>query len=323
MRRPAELLSVRFETAGLADIITRRTAEDSVKDVGALPLLSYTLDDMWTQMMRRGDGRLRLPAQSFELGGVLVNRANSFLAEHPGAEDALRRILTLKLATVREDGEPTRRRAPRSEFSNDEWRLVGELADYPNRLLVTATSEAGETYAEVAHEAIFRRWEKLRDWIAAEREFLAWRTVLEAARRAWQATPNGLKSDALLMGAGLTQAQSWLEKRGTIDCHRSVYRSAQGARTRRAPGGARGPFTCCWSASSPGCWVDQSGVHQGAGELAHDHAALRGRECGPLRAQARGRAGAEAGGFFQGMREGLPRDGRRADGGIHDGFARQ
>jgi hypothetical protein len=30
--RPAELLSARFETAGLADIITRRTAEDSVKD---------------------------------------------------------------------------------------------------------------------------------------------------------------------------------------------------------------------------------------------------------------------------------------------------
>src|SRR6476659_6911681 len=110
--RPAELLSARFEPAGLVDIITRRSAEDSVKDVGALPLLSYTLDDMWTQMVRRGDGTLRLPAQSFELGGVLVDRANRFLAAHPGAEAALRRILTLRCATVREDGEPTRRRAP-------------------------------------------------------------------------------------------------------------------------------------------------------------------------------------------------------------------
>lgn len=68
--------------------------------------LSYTLDDMWTRMMRRGDGKLRLPAQFFELGGVLVNRANNFLAGRPGAKGALRRILTLKLATVREDGEP-------------------------------------------------------------------------------------------------------------------------------------------------------------------------------------------------------------------------
>jgi hypothetical protein len=47
----------------------------------ALPLLSYTLDDMWTQMTRRGQGKLRLPTQSFELGGVLVNRANNFLAQ--------------------------------------------------------------------------------------------------------------------------------------------------------------------------------------------------------------------------------------------------
>ena len=54
----------------------------------------------------------------------------------------LRRIFTLKLATVREDGEPTRRRALRSEFSDEEWRLVSELADHPNRLLVTATPEA-------------------------------------------------------------------------------------------------------------------------------------------------------------------------------------
>ena len=109
--RPAQLLGARFETDRLIDIIARRAAEDSVKDVGALPLLSYTLDDMWTQMQKAGDGVLRLPAQSFELGGVLVDRANRFLAERPGAEDALRRILTLKLATVREDGEPTRRRA--------------------------------------------------------------------------------------------------------------------------------------------------------------------------------------------------------------------
>jgi energy-coupling factor transporter ATP-binding protein EcfA2 len=36
--KPAGLLSARFETNGLLDIIVRRTAEDSVKDVGALPL---------------------------------------------------------------------------------------------------------------------------------------------------------------------------------------------------------------------------------------------------------------------------------------------
>jgi formylglycine-generating enzyme required for sulfatase activity len=212
--KPAALLSARFESPGLADSIARRTAEESTKDAGALPLLSYLLDDMWTKMVQRGDGVLSLPVEAIELGGVLVDRADAFLASHPGSEDRLRRIFTLKLATVREGEEPTRRRAARSEFTDKEWRLVTELADHPNRLLVTATSEAGETYAEVAHEAIFKRWKKLRDWIAAEREFLAWRTGLEAARRAWQAMSEDSKSDALLMGAALTKAQSWLTKRG-------------------------------------------------------------------------------------------------------------
>jgi formylglycine-generating enzyme required for sulfatase activity len=211
--RPAQLLGARFESDGVVDIIVRRAAEDSVKDVGALPLLSYTLDDMWTQMLKAEDGVLRMPAQSFELGGVLVERANRFLAERPGTENILKRILTLKLATVREDGEPTRRRALRAEFPDEEWRLVSELCGYPNRLLVTATTAAGETYAEVAHEAIFRRWKKLRDWIAAEREFLAWRTGLEAARRAFQATPDATKAGALLMGLPLEQARNWLSKR--------------------------------------------------------------------------------------------------------------
>jgi formylglycine-generating enzyme required for sulfatase activity len=222
VNRPASLLSAQFEAPALIDVITRRTAEESIKGTGALPLLSYTLDDMWTQMIRRGDGVLRLPAQSFELGGVLVDRAHKFVMTHPDAETTLTRMFTLKLASVREDGEPTRRRAARAEFSDQEWRLVSELADYPNRLLVTVTSENGETYAEVAHEAIFRRWDKLRDWIAAEREFLTWRGALETSRRAWEATPHASRKGALLMGYALTQANAWLSKRrsdvSTIDC---------------------------------------------------------------------------------------------------------
>ncbi len=234
--RPAQLLSARFESDGLVDVISRRAAEDAAKDVGALPLLSYTLDDMWTRMGQRGDGTLRLPAQSFELGGVLVERAGRFLEKHPATEHALRRVLTLRLATVREDGEPTRRRAARAEFSDVEWGIVSELADYPNRLLVTVTTETGETYAEVAHEAIFRRWGKLREWIAAEREFLAWRSGLEAARRAWQAAPERSKRDALLMGFALTQAQSWITARiddiPQADRH-FIQQSTRVARSRR------------------------------------------------------------------------------------------
>jgi formylglycine-generating enzyme required for sulfatase activity len=212
--RPASLLQARFESERLAADIARRTAEDSATDAGALPLLSYLLDDMWTRMVERGDGVLRLPAQAIDLGGVLVERGEAFVSTHPDREDAIKRILTLKLATVREDGEPARRRAPRSEFSDDEWRLVGGLADHPNRLVVTVMPEGGEAYAEIAHEAVFRRWDRLREWIAEAREFLIWKSAVEAERRAWSAAPARAKSGALLAGLKLAQAQAWLRNRG-------------------------------------------------------------------------------------------------------------
>jgi formylglycine-generating enzyme required for sulfatase activity len=226
--RPAQILSARFENDNLAADIAARAAADSTREVGALPLLSYLLDDMWKQMIERGDGTLRLPGQAIDLGRVLVERADSFLKRDSTSEDRLRKIFTLKLATVREDGEPTRRRAMRSEFTAEEWRLVSELADHPYRLLVTAIPEAGgpampsdtdtdavagQAYAEVAHETIFRCWSKLREWVVAEREFLAWRSGLEAACRTWRNAPQDSKDDALLMGLALAQARNWFAKR--------------------------------------------------------------------------------------------------------------
>jgi hypothetical protein len=76
--QPAALLSARFEPEALAAEIAQRTAEESVRDAGALPLLSYLLDDMWTNMIERGDGKLRLPKAAVEIGAVLINRANAF-----------------------------------------------------------------------------------------------------------------------------------------------------------------------------------------------------------------------------------------------------
>ena len=207
--RPAALLSARFEKEWLPDDIARDAAEASVREAGALPLLSYHLDDMWKNMIQRGDGVLRRPS----LADVLVERAGLFISKHPDSEGQLRRIFTLKLATVREDGQANRRQAYRSEFSNEEWRLVRELADDPNRLLVTVTPETGETYAEVAYETIFHRWDKLRDWIVEEREFLIWKASLEAAWRTWRAAPANSKSDVLLVGFPLVQAHRWLTLR--------------------------------------------------------------------------------------------------------------
>jgi hypothetical protein len=77
-------------------LTSRRAAEESSNDVGALPLLSYLLDDMWRSKDPKWDGVLRRLAPAIELGRVLVDRADAFMATHPDVEDSLRRNLHIE-----------------------------------------------------------------------------------------------------------------------------------------------------------------------------------------------------------------------------------
>ena len=64
---------------------------------------------------------------------------------------------------------------------------------------------------DVAHEALIRGWQRLREWIDADREFRAWQERLRSALRQWQA--NNYDDGALLRGAPLAEAEQWLHAR--------------------------------------------------------------------------------------------------------------
>ena len=72
---PARALGVDFEDERLP----LRIVEAAAAEPGALPLLSYLLTDMWTAMVHRSDGVLRLPLRAIDVGGVLAARAEEFL----------------------------------------------------------------------------------------------------------------------------------------------------------------------------------------------------------------------------------------------------
>jgi hypothetical protein len=213
IRKPAQVAGLSFESHPITGLgLDAILAEHAAAAPGALPLLSFTLGELYQSTKARGEAVFTHAAyEALEgIGGAIAKRADEFVLSNPGSEGMILRIFTLKLATVHGDGEPLRRRALQSDFSEEEWRLVMELANSPYRLLVTAGSGTGETYAEVAHEAIFRRWDKLSKRILAEREFLAWRARFEMDRRIWQHN-----NSAVLTGPTLTHAYQWLRTRGT------------------------------------------------------------------------------------------------------------
>jgi len=186
---PAGTLGVGFEDDKIVDRITDAAATEP----GALPLLSYLLTDMWTEMVRRDRPVLGLPTQAIDIGGILASNAEAFLKDNPTEENALRRLLTLRLAIVPEEGEPVRRQTSRRECSEEEWSLASRLADYPYRLVVMSEREVDEhVIAEVAHEAFLRAWPRLSKWLQDERDFLVFKAEAERAGRRWQDIPRCL-----------------------------------------------------------------------------------------------------------------------------------
>ena len=206
---PARLLGARFED----EPMVLKIATSSASQPGALPLLSYLMEDMWKRMQARGDGVLRWSDYPELLGvrGVLAQRADDFFATcGDDARAALKRLFTLKLAHVPLRGEVVRRRARRDECTHSEWALVEALSSEDWRLLVTG-EEGGVPIVEVAHEVLLREWSALHQWLLDEHAFLQWKGQLEHDRGAW--IDAGRVDDALLLGLKLSQAESWRGKR--------------------------------------------------------------------------------------------------------------
>ena len=90
--------------------------------------------------------------------------------------------------------------------------LAQQLADA--RLLVTGRDpDSGEETIEVAHEALIRGWQQLREWLNSDREFLLWRQRLRTLADIWDGS--GPSEGALLRDALLREAQ--VRSRGRTD----------------------------------------------------------------------------------------------------------
>jgi len=211
IERPAQRAGLDFE----AGLVERMVEETTGGD--ALPLLAYTLQELWEQV--GSEGKVRL-ADYEAMGGVVG------AVQHRA--DRLRRELTqrgqgplilptlLKLASVEGGEEPTRRRVWRSELSPNEQKVVDAFVDA--RLLTSGKSEAGgeqdAAFVEVAHEALLRQWEPLHDAIEEERSSLQKRSELERLAADWdRARGTHENEDSYLLVRGrLDEFRGWAER---------------------------------------------------------------------------------------------------------------
>jgi WD40 repeat protein len=226
IEKPAERQGAAFEP-GLVD----RILEDVGAEPGNLPLLEFALTLLWEQAT---SGWLTHAAYE-DIGradGALARYAEEVFNALERADQERARRIFVQLVRPGAGTEDTRRLASRAEVGAANWPLTQHLAD--KRLVVTGSDVAGNETVEVAHEALIQNWGRLQDWMEADRAFRIWQEGLRAAQRQWDTSQRD--EGALLRGAPLVQAESWLaEREGDLSgAEREFIQASVALRERQA-----------------------------------------------------------------------------------------
>ncbi len=206
IRRPAEEVGITAEPGLVAEVIA-----DLAHQPGSLPLLQYALTELFER--REGD---RLTLSAFEeiggVGGALSARADRiFATTGPDGQRAIRQVF-LRLVTIGEGRQDTRRRVTRSELDAldvDPELIEMTMDTYGRHRLLTFDREPAtrEPTVEIAHEALLVAWTRLRVWIDDAREDLRQDRRLSRAAGEWRGSDRD--PSFVLRGARLEQVETW------------------------------------------------------------------------------------------------------------------
>ncbi|MGD1929920.1 MAG: caspase family protein [Leptolyngbyaceae cyanobacterium] len=230
IKGPANEAVLHFEPASLVDELINEV----VQMPGALPLLSFTLSELYIRCVERfhqGDLNRALTQEDYEalgqVGGALRTRANAELRHvvekwGKAGERTLRNIMLRMVAL--EGGELARRQVPRTELVYADPAANERVADIlqrliEQRLVISGRTSEGE-YVEPAHDFLVRGWEKIDRWLnetVKVRSELTYREHLLNVLRpenqpllgAWQETPQ-LAVDVVLQRQLTAAAKRWL-----------------------------------------------------------------------------------------------------------------
>jgi DNA-binding SARP family transcriptional activator/ABC-type glycerol-3-phosphate transport system substrate-binding protein len=201
---PAARVGVTVEPELAAELIAEVAGRP-----GALPLFQYTM----TELFDRRDGDTISAHDHRRLGGlsgVVARRAEeTYDALDEGAQEACRQLF-LRLVTLGDEGEVARRRVLRRTLDAPSSDVVIERFASARLLALDLDSAANGPTVEVAHEALFRAWPRLRSWIDDAQDDLRVRRWLTAATEEWEAS--GRSDGYLLSGARLDIAQAWRDQ---------------------------------------------------------------------------------------------------------------
>ncbi|MCP6762323.1 MAG: caspase family protein [Fischerella sp. CENA71] len=204
-----------------------RLIDEVVNMPGALPLLSFTLSELYLKYLKRqriaqqrGEtiDRAITETDYQELGGVipsLTQRADSEYDELVKQDEAYEQTIpNVMLRMVAVDGELARRRVALSELDYPEpenARVMEVIRRFSvARLLVQGQDIEGQPYVEPAHDALVQEWQKLAMWKHNAEDNLILQRRLTPAAQEWKNIKSNEQSSKAI--AKLEPVLDWLDR---------------------------------------------------------------------------------------------------------------
>ena len=198
---PADGVGVDFEPGLVAAIVA-----DVADRAGALPLLQYALTELFDE--RQGDVILTRAYQ--DLGGAagaLARRAETVYLGLDEAARATTRQVMLRLVSLGDGDEVTRRRVLRQELlalGDERVPLVVDTFGHHRLLAFDRDATTRGPTVEIAHEALFNEWARLGTWLGESRDDLRRRLRLAVAADEWRAA-----GETRITSCGALASTSW------------------------------------------------------------------------------------------------------------------
>jgi hypothetical protein len=172
--RPAIQEVLQFDPPAFIDTILNEV----VQSPGALPLLSFTLSELYEMYVVSGrNDRLLTESDYRTLGGVigsLRKKADKIYKElDTDHQDTMRNVM-LRMVSIA-GGEYAGKRVFKTDLVFSDTvetkrikTVVGLMQEA--RLIVSGTDNEGRAFVEPAHDALVRAWTKLTEWVKARGE---------------------------------------------------------------------------------------------------------------------------------------------------------
>ena len=183
--------------------LINRLLDEVVQTPGALPLMSFTLSELYLRYLERRSDDRALTEEDYEaLGGIagsLTQRATQEYRQlvqlDSNYAQTVRNVM-LRMVSL-EGGELTRRRVPETELvysaEAENQRVQTVLtALIDARLLVKGQTSIGDPYVEPAHDALVRGWPQLLRWQRKAQEEMLLNQPLDLAVTAWKSEEGAL-----------------------------------------------------------------------------------------------------------------------------------